>query len=368
MVPSSSLFLSMTEALTGHWATGQSATEDQNLASLLAWIDPPKGMTGARAAELAEDPVRSPPAGPVADPGFDNLVLAERIEAVRRAAAVLTRGDDPPEPPGARPIASDRIGRAEAEKALDRARAAMARALETQLAPTWALMWRAFDLLRALPEAAHAPSRWERDRWSFTAFAAWMREDGGPQPRRDGPVSAARRLSRLEAAAEQVAAQRAYDDPLVMAEYRLTGEAFAGTVTAAQPDRIAEPSAGSGKRRVLRPRILVATHDEVLVEPGAELTSPARPKQTGRVTAVRREEGKPTEVVLELKGGMGRGMVAPPGAVPEVGEDITYTTLKDEFRRPPVFPEVEFTPWTHGGPPAPPTESQEAETAQEAWS
>jgi hypothetical protein len=345
MVPASSLLLSMTDALADHWATGQSATEDQNLASLLSWIDPPPGLTGAQAAELAEDPVRSPPAGPVTDPGFDNLVLAERIEAVRAASESLRAGARDP-------------------AALNRARTAMAGALETQLAPTWALMWRGFDLLQALPEAAHVASRWERDRWSFTAFAQWMREDGGPQPRRDGPVSAARRLTRLESTAEQVAAQRAYDDPLVMAEYRLTGEAFAGTVTAAQPDRVDD----SGKRRVLRPRILVATHDEVLVEPGTELTSPARPKQTGRVTAVRPKDEGRTEVVLELKGGMGRGMVAPPGSIPEIGDAVTYTTLKEEFRRPPVFPEVELTPWTHGGPPQPPPEAGEAEAAAEAWS
>jgi hypothetical protein len=65
---------------------------------------------------------------------------------------------------------------------------------------------------------------------------------------------------------------------------------------------------------------------------------------------------------------MGRGMVAPPGSIPEVGEAITYTTLKDEFHRPPVFPEVEFTPWTHGGPPVPPTDADEAAAAQESWS
>jgi hypothetical protein len=265
-------------------------------------------------------------------------------------------------------------------------------ALETQLAPTWALMWRAIGRLRELPEAAHVASRWERDRWSFTAYVQWLREDGAPQPRRDGPVSAARRLVRLEARSAQLAAQRAYDDPLVMAEYRLTGEAFAGTVVDAQPDRVDE----TGKRKVLRPRVTVATGDEVLVTEGTDLTSPARPRQTGKVVSISpggtippipplRTGGQPpvppgegqappaTLVTLELKGGMGRGLVAPPGSIPEIGDAVTYTTLKDDFRRPPVFPDEERTPWTHGGPPAPQLPSAaaagpEPDIAWEDWS
>ncbi|HEY1700099.1 MAG TPA: hypothetical protein VGG75_10355 [Trebonia sp.] len=342
MAPASSLLLSVTDVLADHWATGQSAAEDGNLAALLAWIDPPPPMTGAQAALLAEDPVRYPPAGPMTDPGFDNIVLRDRIAAVREARV----GEDAP--------------------ALDRARLAIEQALETQLAPTWALMWRAIGRLRELPEAAHVASRWERDRWSFTAYVQWLREDGAPQPRRDGPVSAARRLARLEARSAQLAAQRAYDDPLVMAEYRLTGEAFAGTVVDAQSDRVD----GTGKRKVLRPRITVATGDEVLVPEGTDLTSPARPRQTGKVVSVcpggtmpispggtippgEGQAPSATLVTLELKGGMGRGLVAPPGSIPEIGDAVTYTTLKDDFRRPPVFPEEERTPWTHGGPPAP---------------
>jgi hypothetical protein len=173
---------------------------------------------------------------------------------------------------------------------------------------------------------------------------------------------------RLEARSAQLAAQRAYDDPLVMAEYRLTGEAFAGTVVDAQPDRVDE----TGKRKVLRPRVTVATGDEVLVPEGTDLTSPARPRQAGRVIEVSPagQDGL-TAVTLELKGGMGRAMVAPPGSIPEIGDAVTYTTLKDDFRRPPVFPETERTPWTHGGPPAPqlpPAAAPGPDIAWEDWS
>ncbi|MDX6416409.1 MAG: hypothetical protein QOG28_1029, partial [Trebonia sp.] len=85
VTPSAQL-LPMTAALADHWATGQSATEDANLAALLGWIDPPDGMTGHAAARAAEDPVRCPPAGPVTGPSFDNEVLGPILEAVREAA------------------------------------------------------------------------------------------------------------------------------------------------------------------------------------------------------------------------------------------------------------------------------------------
>ena len=332
----SALLIPLTAALADHWATGQSAMEDANLAALLSWIDPPDGMNGPEAARAAEDPVRYPPAGPVTDPTFDNEVLDHLVKAVRDAAAG-----------GGTPLA--------------RAQAATDAALRSQLEPTWELMWRSVDLLRTLPEAASVPDRWKSDRWSFTGQVGWLREDGAPQPRRDGAVAAARRLARLEREQQRLAVQRAYDDPLVMAEYRLTGEAFAGTVSAADPARLDT----AGKRAKLRPWITVATADEVVLENGTVLRSPDRPGQDATIVDIALS-GQLALVTLELKGGMGQAKVAPPGAMPAVGDEVTYTTLRDEFQRAPEFPERENTPWTHGGPPADyvPTEDD----AREDWS
>jgi len=321
-VPASALLVSMTAALTSHWATGQSAAEDANLAALLGWIDPPPGVTGAAAARAAEDPVRFPPAGPATDPSFDNEVLQARIGAIRAAMATGDGG------------------------ALHRAQAAMEAALRTQLEPAWELMWRAVGLLRALPEGAHVADRWRSDRSAFTGHVAWLREGGAPQPRRDGAVAAAVRLARLERDQQRLDVQCAYDDPLVMAEYRLTGEAFAGVVTEAWPDRLDT----SGKRTKLRPRIVVETAEQVLASPGAVLTCPSRPGQGAEVIEVT-PTGHLTRVILELSGGMGRSLVPQAGSVPAVGETLTYTTLRDEFQRAPRFPDKERTPWTHGGPP-----------------
>ncbi len=308
-VPGSALLLNAVQALGLHWATGQSSAEDAQLATQLAWIDPPAGQTGAQAALAAES---SPPAGPATDPEFDNRVLAPLMSAAEPDVAELTA------------------------------------VLRSVLEPTWQQMWQTIDLLRALPAGARVGTRWDGDRDAFSAFVQHLADGGPPQPRRDGAVAAAARLHRLENAATRYAVQRAFDDPLVMAEHRLTGNAFAGTVTLAAPDRIDD----TGKRPVLRPRIMVATTETVRVEPGATLTSPARPAQKCKVVSV---TPTPTgcDVLLELSGGMGRKLVAEPGSVPEPGEQVLLTTLSEAFRPGGAFPDPAETPWTHGGPPVP---------------
>jgi hypothetical protein len=208
-------------------------------------------------------------------------------------------------------------------------------------------MWRGVGLLRGLPPGDRVAGRWAGDRDAFTGYAEHVDDGGGPQPRRDGAVAAAVRLHRLERALASYAVQRAYDDPLVMAEHRLTGEAFVGDVTLADSKRVDD----TGKRPVLRPRIQVVTTEPVLVPVGATLYSPARPSQKAKVVFVTPGADGKTEVVLELSGGMGRGLTASPGSVPEVGERLCLTTLSDAFLPAGAFPTPEETPWTHGGSP-----------------
>jgi hypothetical protein len=302
------LLLDAVRGLGLHWATGQSSAEDARLASLVAWI-----TAGSEAGRAAED---GPVAGPATDPDFDNHVLAPLLSA------------SSPDLPGV-----DLPG-----------------VVEEALTPTWEQMWTALGLLRSLPAGERVALRWDADRDSYSGYVEHLREGGTPQPRHDGAVAAASRLQRLENAAARYAVQRAFDDPLVMAEYRLAGSAFGATVTLAAPDRVDD----SGKRPVLRPRIMVATPETVRVEPGASLTSPARPAQKAKVISVT-AVGESTEVLLELSGGMGRKLVAEPGSVPEVGEKVLFTTLSEAYRPGGSFPDPAETPWTHGGPP--PTES-----------
>lgn len=333
--PDSSALLAMTRLLAAHWATGQSPSEDSHLPSLLAWIDPPDGSDGARAARDAEDPTVWPPAGPSTDPVFD-----------RTLHEVMMRYDE----------ASDERGREAIGRQIDSE-------LRGQMLPTWQLMWRGVELLRSLPEGGHVPDRWTFDRRLFSDYAEYLDADGRPQARRDHAVGAARRLARLEDAVTRYEAQRAFDDPLVMAEYELTGEAFTGTVTARDENRFI-PGARPGSQ-VWRPTITLRTDDQVGLAVGTEVRSPARPTQKSRILEVHQENGVHM-VVLQLEGGFAnkRKPPAPPGTLAEASEELTYTSRFPEGM-PSSLPSEEDTPWTHGGPPRPyePTD----EDAEETW-
>ncbi|GAA3622485.1 hypothetical protein ACG5V6_04305 [Streptomyces chitinivorans] len=318
-VPGSSLLLAVTEALGRHWATGQSRLEDQHLGALLAWITAGEGESGAEAAlraELARDRdglLLTPPAGPATDPAFDNRRLAP---AVARYDAGL---------PGA-----------EAE---------IRELVASQLRPTWDAVWQGLDLLRALPPGAHVADRWKRDRWSYTAHRDRVRAGEPPQPRRDDAVTAARKLAARETAQAELAAQEALDDPLVMAQRRMAGEAFEGEVAEV------EMAYSSGKRPMPRPLVTVRTGDRPHLEGGERLYRALEngKSQPGTFAAA----PAPGLLTVRLTGGMGRGREPEAGSVPEVGETVCWTLFEHAPRGGPDLPDPEETPWTHGGPPDP---------------
>jgi hypothetical protein len=328
--PGSCSMLAMTTVLSAHWATGQSSLEDVNLAALMGWIAPPSGRSAFEAAREAEDPTVWPPAGPTTDPTFDNEVLAPLIRSY----------DAAPTP---------------------RAVAALESALRSQLEPTWRLIWQGLELLRSLEPGPSVERRWLADRRSFTDIVEYWRDGGLPQARVDSAVRAAQRLHWLEREQHAFQVDTASDDPLLMAEFRLTGEAFAGTVVRREPARVD----GSGRRRKLRPHICVRTRDPVRLESGVVVRSGDRPTQKARIVDLAYVDDS-VEVTLELEGGMGRSLTPAPGSVPELDESLCYSTLQRDDSRSPAFPKREETPWTHGGPP--PSFEPSNEDAAEAWS
>lgn len=334
-VPGSSLLLALTEVLSRHWATGQSGLEDQHLGALLAWIDPPEGLSGAEAAhraELARDTAGQllcPPAGPATDPAFDNKLLAPAIERYDRARTALAAAEDPLE-------ADDRLA------ALTAAERDVRDLVESRTRPTWDAVWRGLDLLRALPVGGHVDGRWTRDRWSFTGHRDRVLAGEPPQPRRDDAVTAANKLATREREQARLEAQEALDDPLVMAGRRLAGEAFAGEVT----DVVMTYS--EGRRPSPRPLVTVRTED--------------RPHLAERAKVYRSLNGRPQAaefagpqgdgvLVLRILDKMGRGKEPEPGSVPEKGDRVCFTLFEHEQRGGAKLPEPEETPWTHGGPP-----------------
>jgi hypothetical protein len=319
--PGSAILVAMTDALAMHWATGQSALEDANLAALLGWIDPPDGLTGEEAARLAEDPTVYPPAGPATDPDFDNGTLAPAV----RVYSAAEPGS--PEQEAARRQVTD--------------------ALRTQLEPTWGLMWRALRLLRDLPAGASVAERWAADRQRFTGHHEHVTGGGLPQGRRDGAVASAQRLNRLENELAAYEAARAFDDPLVMAGYRATGAAFAGTVLAVDPSRRRPNGKGT---LVTRPLVTLVTRDPVHLSPGATVVAASRRNQTATVEGVV-PDGTGAIVTLELSSGFGRAKVPPPNALPAPGEELCYSSVIATNIPTPPLPDPDDTPWTHGGPP-----------------
>lgn len=345
-VPGSSLLLALTDLLSRHWATGQSGVEDQHLGSLLAWIDPPEGEAGeaaARRAELARDAegqLLCPPAGPATDPAFDNKLLAPAIERYDRARLALAAAEDGLE-------ADDRLG------ALTAAEREIRALVESRTRPTWDAVWHGLDLLRALPEGAHAADRWTRDRWSFTGHRDRIVAGEPPQPRIDDAVTAANKLAAREREQARLDAQEALDDPLVMAGRRLAGEAFAGEVTEVVM------AYSEGKRPSPRPLVTVRTRDRPhLGERAKTYRSLGGKPQTAEFVRYEGSEGDDGDgcvlLVLRIMDKMGRGKEPEVGSVPEKGDLLCFTLFEHDQRGGAKLPDPEETPWTHGGPPGEP--------------
>ncbi|SED63191.1 hypothetical protein SAMN05216489_03968 [Streptomyces sp. 3213] len=344
-VPGSALLLALTEVLGRHWATGQSSLEDQHLGALLAWIDPPDGVSGAEAAldaELRRDTqgqLVCPPAGPATDPAFDNKLLAPAIERYDRARTALAAAEDGME-------ADDRLGELTAAEREIRA------LVESRTRPTWDAVWHGLDLLRGLPEGAHAVDRWTRDRWSFTGHRDRITAGEPPQPRRDDAVTAANKLATREREQARLDAQEALDDPLVMAGRRLAGEAFAGEVT----DVVMAYSEGKSPRP--RPLVTVRTDDRPHLGERAKVFRSLGGKPQSAEFVGHEEEG--ALVVLRVVDKMGRGKEPETGSVPEKGDRICFTLFEHEQRGGAKLPDPEETPWTHGGPPGEESAVQES--------
>ncbi|WP_069885927.1 hypothetical protein [Streptomyces luteocolor] len=318
--PGSAFLLALTDLLTTHWITGQSRLEDEHLAALLAWIDPPAGTTGLRAALEAEDPQRHRPAGPATDPSFDSLELDPLLTAHDSAA---------------------KEGNTAAMMRLtDRLNAL----IHDYLKPTWDDAWDALGLLRTLPQTRDAHRRWAGDRDRFTAYRAYLAADGRPQPIKDDAVSAARRLARMELAQGAFDAHRALEDPFFIAERRTTGEALAGTVT----DVDAHHTIPGARGPRLRPRLILHTTDPVRLDVGHLLAGPHNPRVHLTVRAITPRDGG-TDLLLEVTNLTGTVAKPRTDSVPALGDLLELTFAPEFFSRPP-FPSREDTPWTHGGP------------------
>jgi hypothetical protein len=205
-LPGQSSFLAMTESLSRHFVTGQSALEDENLAALLAWID---GVPGELLPELER--LEELAYGPVPNPKWE-----AKLEPFVKAYTDGLRAEDQ---------AKVSLAEKNVEKEV---RAALAKA--------YAATHRALAILRDIDEAASVPARWSRDVYDWSDHARRSAKGIPRFARRHDALRAAQTLQRWSSAAEALEVQQAFDDPLIMARLDAEGRCVTGTVTAVDWD------------------------------------------------------------------------------------------------------------------------------------
>jgi hypothetical protein len=311
--------MAATRALRLHVATGQHVGEDEHLAALLTWIDPPLGVPIWDAVARAE----WQPSGIKTDPAFDRLVLARLVQAYNKAR----RAHAP-------------------ASALD----ARARAIGTALVPTVQPIYhdiqRAISFLHDLPcPDLPALSAFEkRETAEFTYFMGHINK-GGRLSRRDTIKRAAQGLTAREDAVEQVAAAVRCSDRVARARGRLDGHIITGCIENLQRTREAP-------RRFRIEFDLVSTQRILRARLGDEIYWADNPRLGVAVTSDQRTGGQARlHVVLtsgsRLFGQLSNGLV------------LDFTTDKPEWSRL-VTDSVHISrvlatpPWTHDQTPPPP--------------
>lgn len=201
-LPGQSVFLAMTETLSQHFATGQSGLEDENLATLLAWID---GLPADPLPVLEGLEERA--YGPVPHPRWE-----ARLEPFVKAYTDGLRASD--------------------DEATRKAFESVEAMVREALAPAYADTHKAIGIMREIEPAESVSLRWKWDgaEWSSHARRALF---GIPRfARRHDAVRAARALQRWSRAAEELETQKAFDDPLIMAHLDAAGRCLSGIVGA----------------------------------------------------------------------------------------------------------------------------------------
>jgi hypothetical protein len=303
-VPGSCLTLVATEALTGHFRTGQLDAEDMNLAALLGWIEPGEGETGPQAARAAE---RRPPAGPISDPGWD-------VDHLQRF------------------IADWHAARTDAARAEARERARLG--VGEQHLGTYNDCWRALRQLYRFDEAGHVAARAEQDRREWTRHMARMAAGTARFRNIPTPLQAARSLRRSEDATTALATAMAIDDTAVMARSVASGEALAGRVVAVD----ATHREVVNRRRVRRPLIDIDPMVEFHRPVGTTMFLASAP-------SVRVEIVEAAGRIMRLRVTKGALTAATMGALPTQGQDAIFSPHELGEFYPRALPEE--TPWTH---------------------
>ena len=302
-LPGQSVFVSATELLGHHFVAGQSALENENLASFLAWIDNEPG-SGTAAMDGAEEAAF----GPVPDPNWE-----AGLEPLVRAFTEATRAGN------------DKRIRSVEKKVHERVKA--------ELVPAYDATWRALAVMQGIPEASSVNRRWQNDIREWSGHARRCEHRIPRFARRHDAIRAAKKLEIWSSALEHLEADEAFDDPLVMANLDADGVCISGSVITA--DTANQEIKPGNTRASLVPLLDVRLDAPTRLLPGAEvvLTGDRRVEAEVRTIA----EGT---VGLALLAGHDRGNRTPP-----VGGTVLFASLNPFGGTAPADPED--VPWTH---------------------
>lgn len=304
-MPGQSAFIAATELLARHFVTGQSQLENENLASLLAWIEnaPTAGRKLIEAAESAAY-------GPVPSPDWERGLEREVIEWSRTTAA--------------------------GQPALSEAYAEVIRKqLFEALAPAYRDTHRALALMRDIPAARSIDQRWKRDISAWSSHAHRAKNSIPRFSKRHDAIRAAQMLGIWSSALEQLKFEESLDDPLVLSELDAQGSCIIGTVRRVTLDNH-EIKPGN-KRRSQVPLVTIALRGATRLLSQDSLVWAQDPKVKAEVRSISKEEA-----VLALTDGHNRGT-----RVPVLRDEVSFAALGVFGGLPPQSPLN--LPWTHRG-------------------
>lgn len=308
--------MTMTGALSAHYATGQQEGEDEHLGAFLAWLDPPGGDTSRAAAVAAREVM-----GVKTDPDFDRDILQP---AISRYHAALKGSPSP------------------AQLQL------RVQVIEQALSPIVARIYAATQRGFAFLIGEFPPSALLSDLHAHEAavFASFMRarDAGMPLPYRDTPKAGAFKIAEREHAAQSIAAGAIYGDTMAQERARMAGDILCGAVSDVTMTRL-------GRKRVHR--FVVQTSQQNLhMRARDELAWLVDPRLKCVIEGVDKD-GAVTRVRLRVSGGM--QSVGPPrdGAQIELGPaPPDWLSLGRERQK--MASRLATTPWTHARDAAPP--------------
>lgn len=302
-MPGQSIFLAATELLGRHYVTGQSALEDENLASFLAWIGNAPGA-GLAAIDAAEDSAL----GPVPDPRWESTL--EPLVADYNAA---TRAENE-----------------RRQRAIEKRIFAL---IAEELKPAYESTWQAVSIMRKISPAAKVADRWQEDLRAWSSHARRC-EKGIPRfAKRQDARRAARSLEMWSSALEHLEADEAFDDPLVMAGLDAQGLCITGTIQSVDASH-KEVKPGNIRATAV-PLVTIESPGPTRLLPGAEVIWANERGVKAEVRTV-----TASSVELAVTGGHKSGTV-----LPQVGQAVVFASLDPFGGRPPREPED--VPWTH---------------------